>query len=191
MKITAESFLKDVESHELNILRDDGVYRHIFVKQPNTVCESFNIITTPGYLIYYGDMGSFVFTRVQDMFNFFRRKELSINEGYWAEKLEAADRHGGYEKFSFEQFKENLMSYCETDEQKQWMESELEFVGDDEHSAIEFCHDFDNNNEAGVDLSDFWECDNNKYTHRFIWCCYALVWTIQQYDLLNTESKAA
>lgn len=106
-------FLADVATHEMHVLRDDGVYRHIRFKRPGTVCMHFDLITWPGYLCYTGDMGTFVFTRLMDMFEFFRTdreharrrgdKRLAVNRSYWAEKLVAFDgqrRHGSAMEFS-------------------------------------------------------------------------------------------
>jgi hypothetical protein len=97
---TEESFLKDVASHSMKILKDDGVYRHLQFSNNGSWNQRFDIVTWPGYLAYSGDMGCFVFSRLADMFEFFRTKpsgsteKLFINEGYWGEKLEAVDRDG-------------------------------------------------------------------------------------------------
>ena len=187
MVLTLEKFLKDIEKHEINILKDDGLYRHLLVKKPGTICQSFNIVTAPGVLFYYGDMGSFTFSRLEDMFNFFRDKDLKINAGYWSEKIYAVDRHSGYKEFSFDLFKENLFDYCTTEEQKQFIKEELEHVEEDEFGAVAFYRDFDNDNEVGVDLSDFWECCNTKMSFRYLWCCYAMVWTINEYDKIKSN----
>lgn len=109
-------FLKDVSAHEMEVLRDDGVYRHIRFKKPGTGCMHFDLVTWPGYLAYSGDMGCYVFSRLNDMFEFFRTdreylqrdgRQLCINLGYWSEKLQAVDgrRHAGSAKeFSEEKF---------------------------------------------------------------------------------------
>ena len=187
MQITAEKFLEEVKDHQVKILKDDGLYRHLLVKQPNTICQSFNIVTTPNHLFYYGDMGSFSFSRTEDMFRFFRDDTLRINEGYWAEKLQSVDRCSGYRQFSFELFKSNLMEYCQTDEQKIFMEDQLEYCDEDEYGAMEFYRSFDCSNSHGITLDDFWEYTHNQPSHRYLWCCYALVWAIQEYDKLITQ----
>src|SRR5690348_13144744 len=93
-------FLKDVSTHEMIVIRDDGANRHIRFKRPGTSCMYFDLITWPGYLCYTGDMGTYVFSRLEDMFEFFRTdrdynkrkgRELSINPKYWGEKLQAVD----------------------------------------------------------------------------------------------------
>lgn len=102
-ELTEASFLKDVANHEMQLLRDDGVYRHIRFKQPGTIDMHFDLVTWPGVLCYTGDMGTFVFTRLLDMFEFFRTdreraqrslgadQRLFVNHGYWSEKLIAVD----------------------------------------------------------------------------------------------------
>jgi hypothetical protein len=109
---TEETFLKDVSEHQLEILRDDHVYRHLRLRKPGTSVMSFDIITYPAYLCYSGDMGCFVFSRIHDMLPFFRGKDLEgplgINLRYWSEKLEAIDRNGGYEEYSADKFREHI-----------------------------------------------------------------------------------
>lgn len=117
-------FLKDVADHEMIIIRDDGLHRHIRFKQSGTYCMHFDLITWPGYLCYTGDMGTFVFQRLRDMFEFFRTdrehlrlrdgRTLAINPSYWGEKLEAVDRSGdcgSYREFSEEKFDRAVMGY--------------------------------------------------------------------------------
>lgn len=113
---TEADFLKDVAAHEMEVLRDDGVYRHIRFKKPGTGCMHFDLVTWPGYLAYSGDMGCYVFSRLNDMFEFFRTdreylqrngRQLCINLGYWSEKLQAVDggrREGSAKEFSEEKF---------------------------------------------------------------------------------------
>ena len=75
--------------HELSILHDEGVYRHLQMKQPNTNNMWYDIVTYPNNLVISGDMGCCVFSRINDMFQFFRTDELSINYSYWSEKEQA------------------------------------------------------------------------------------------------------
>ena len=192
-QMNKEDFLKDVANHQLTILKDDGIYRHIHLGSPNTNNQSFEIVTWPGYLSYSGDMGCFVFSRLEDMFRFFRDSsgDLKINTGYWSEKLHAVDSCDGYKKFSWDSFVESLMEFCETEEQKKWMNDELEYIENDEFGAVEFYRNFDNDNDLSIDLSDFFECTHSVPTQRYLWCCYALVWAIKQYDLVKQEKVAA
>jgi len=51
-------FLKDVASHQMHIIQNDGVNRHIRFSKPGTSCYHFDLITWPGHLCYTGDMGT-------------------------------------------------------------------------------------------------------------------------------------
>ena len=97
---TQDRFIKDVDGHVMTVLRDDGVHRHIRFKRPNGSEYWFDLITWPGTLCVDGDMGTYVFRRLHDMFEFFRTDreyfertgragQLGINLGYWSEKLQA------------------------------------------------------------------------------------------------------
>lgn len=111
MTLTKEQFLKDVEQHQLHILHEDGVYRHLRFKKPGTGCMHFDFVTWPGYLAYSGDMGTFVFKRLHDMLEFFRPSERAaedpfrwIDRSYWHEKLEGSYRGEGAKEFDHERY---------------------------------------------------------------------------------------
>ena len=198
------TFLRDVSEHELITFQDDGVHRHIRFKKPGTSCMYFDLITWPGYLCYTGDMGCYVFSRLNDMFEFFRTdrqhmqlrdgKTLAINPGCWGEKLEAADRGDGFMKWSEEKFK--LRAQNDFDE---WLndadlsgedkeEAREQFYGDvidalgwcDKGSAYRNMIDFEFN--CQTPFQDWWEVNTDEFAFRFIWCCYALAWGIAKYD---------
>lgn len=97
---TEERFIKDAAKHQMEVVRDDGVNRHLRFKNPESNAYWFDIITWPGTLCVDGDMGTFVFRRLHDMFVFFRTDQehydrtgradqLAINPSYWDEKLRA------------------------------------------------------------------------------------------------------
>jgi hypothetical protein len=67
-----ERFLSDVRDHKLMIIKDDPPYRHIRLSRPGSSTYLFELVTYPGYLCYSGDMGCYVWSRVADMFTFFR-----------------------------------------------------------------------------------------------------------------------
>ena len=35
---------------------------------------------------------------------------------------------------------------------------------------------------GNLEFYDFWETDLEEYTFRYLWCLYAIVWGITQYD---------
>ncbi len=91
---TAEEFLADVANHRMRILLNNAIYRHIHFRSAERGWNQwFDLITWPGCLTISGDMGTWTFSRVTDMFTFFRSSGgLKINESYWAEKLQ----HGNF-----------------------------------------------------------------------------------------------
>lgn len=191
MEPTETSFLKDVAEHRMTVLRDDGIHRHLQFRKPGTYCMGFDLITWPGYLAYTGDMGCYVFTRIEDMFEFFRTdrmqpkngQTLYINRSYWAEKCVAQDRDG-VKKYCPDKFRETVARILDDDKAstdvREAVEEDVLSVADDgEYAAHLAARDFDH---EGYQFSDFWEHDLREYTYRYLWCCYALAWGIQQYD---------
>ncbi len=105
MKI-GERFEREVGEHELIIMRDDGIYRHLRFKRPGTMSGYFDLVTWPYHLAYVGDMGDYLFTRVEDMLTFFRGHKP--NPSYWSGKCISVDKCGELEEFSEETFKANV-----------------------------------------------------------------------------------
>lgn len=193
-------FPADVAEHQLTILKSDGIYRHLRFRKPGTGCMGFDIITWPGYLAYTGDMGEFLFSRLPDMFEFFRARKQDdarhrINPGYWAEKCEAAHLGGkGIEEFSVEKFRENAIDYAKMllslDDDDELPVDALEELfpilnADNEYECVSAIRDFDSDRFS---FQDFWERENNAYTFRYIWCCLALVWAIDKFDDATAEA---
>ena len=88
-----KDFVKHTEKHELKIIKDDGVYRHMRFGDPDTIIYSMHVTTWPGHLAVTGDMGTYLFSRIEDMFKFFRHDRP--NPQYWAEKCQASDERCG------------------------------------------------------------------------------------------------
>jgi len=183
-KLDEKEFLRIVQDHQMKVIKDDGLYRHLFFGKPNTGCHSFGIVTWPGYLCYYGDMGDYLFQRIDDMFEFFRGREgkLEINPGYWSEKVEAYCSDG-IEQYSPEKANQVLEEIVAKGD----MSPEVEFafrdevfpyVNESEHELRRVVDDFSHDEFR---VSDFWEYDLDEYTFRFLFCCYALVWGIGMY----------
>lgn len=193
----ADQFKRDIDRHEMIVIRDDGVNRHIRFKRPGTMCMHFDLLTWPGYLCYTGDMGTYVFRRLEDMLQFFRRPigspPFRIDLRYYAEKVEASDKYDGIEKFSADVFKANVKDFFDqatdgdddwTDARKAelWERIESDVLGgvydDGEHGAWANLRDFEHD---GFTFGD-WDLRCNEYSHRFLWCCHALEWAIATYD---------
>lgn len=105
-----DRFPGDVAKHEMTVLRDDGLYRHLRFRQPPdpegkayTGAYWFDLITWPGCLAINGDMHSYLFSRTEDMFEFFRGHRP--NPSYWAEKVRAGSR---IREYSGDQFRRHV-----------------------------------------------------------------------------------
>lgn len=208
-KPTLKSFLGDVKNHTMRVIRDDGLYRHVRFKNPDTTIFYFDLITWPGHLCYTGDMGTYVFERLEDMFQFFRRsgESYSIDMRYWAEKVQASDKSDGIKEFSPELFKEAVHEYRLrwvrgyrdqlTKEQRRelWeaVDSDvLASLDEGQHRACNAVYDFSYKVEGRTFwFNDFFERTIDDYTFRFVWCCFALAWGIQQYDTAKQEASTA
>lgn len=209
--LTQDDFLKDVQRHAMTVERDDGVHRHLMFRQhEHSWLHWFEVVTWPGALCIRGDCGTYVFSRLHDMFKFFRHdghgSGLYINDGYWAEKLVASDSNGrhanGVMRFDPDEFRDAVSRmYVEhvrhnmrgmPDERKALryaLEDEVLSCADDgEDAAMRAAGEFEH---GGFRLTDFWEVDCRRYTVQFLWSLYAISWAIQQYDLRNAAKPAA
>jgi len=207
-----ENFLSDVKDFKYTILAEDGVNRHIRFKKDDSLCYWFDLITWEGHLCITGDVGTYVFSRITDMFNFFnddnindhykKSKVLKINPHYWGEKLQAISKQGGYEQFSEELLKENIdeafsvwaedKSQDVIDEMRYKVDEEIiSLISDDEREAYDSVYSFEHYDEV---FPDFFEYNNNEFTRSYIWCLYAIVWGIIKYKELkkvrNDETKS-
>lgn len=208
----AETFQRDVAQHELTIVRNEGVYRHLRFQRPGTYCMHFDLITWPGYLCYTGDMGTYVFKRLHDMLQFFRKNERApafrIDLRYWAEKCEAADKCDGITEFSEEKFTSEVLDYLKdwirdnrdntTREERRelWdavsdevLNAADDYRGDRKQVAL---HDFSHQVNASTRFffSD-WDRSTDAYTQRFLWCCHALEWGIERFDAATATKAVA
>ena len=188
------NFPEDVSNHSMEVNLDSGISRHLVFSNDKSFNMYFGLVTWDDHLCYYGDMGTFVFQRVTDMFCFFRSKEGRINPSYWAEKLQASDRVDGYREYSKALFEEAVKSEFEewefdSAEQRSevWedLESQVLSMAEFEVEAHHAATDYES--EYGHKFSDFWEHDLNQFTYRYLWACYAIAWGISEYDKFKSE----
>jgi hypothetical protein len=190
-KQVAEQFRRSVADHAMEVQRDDGLHRHLTFSKPGTCIDRFHLVTWPGYLCFCGDWGEYVFSRIPDMFEFFRSDGGRVNPQYWSEKCCAIDRDG-IREFSEEKFRKVIADYLRehkaSREVRQAVKDEvLSELERGEHAAVLAAHDF---HHDGFHFSDFYECELAEYTHRFLWCCHAIVWGIAKYDAAMTRKNA-
>lgn len=193
-------FAHDVRYHRMRVLNDTGVHRHLKFRSPRSGVHWFELITWPGSLTVGGDMGSYTFSRLTDMFEFFRRSDGGINPQYWAEKLDAVDKNGKVHDFDRSHARALLADMVED-----WSPAakaevfsdvgrELDDCGMDTSRFLQACErfeftDYEEYPPKKYKFHDVWEwCEGSEiYTYRFLWCLRAIVWGIAQYD----KAKAA
>jgi hypothetical protein len=228
---TQERFLKDAGKHTMTVIQDDGIHRHLGFRKPSPAGSEywFKLITYPGELVITGDMGTCVFRRLEDMFEFFRADQkhhektgqddtLGINPQYWGRKLQAFPKEG-YKQFSAETFRANVKESFDN-----WVESNKPYADDNcedctkaqreafdtakadllraledevlncaddgETRALDAASNFRwGQGEWEFEIQDIWEWDCKEYTFHFIWSCYAIAWSIQQYDQFKDQEK--
>lgn len=191
-------FAEDTKDHRLEIVHDDGVHRCLYVSKASTSSYSFWITTWPGRLCFSGDMGCYVFSRLHDMFQFHRRgakgESGKISFSYWAEKVEAEDRHCKVEKFEAAAFaaaaRAQLAEYIaehegiNADDQERLTEEVDQAVGYAEDGDVLSAYRAMDDAEHGRrrPFQDFSETNCDELTWSFVWCCYAIEWAIDLYD---------
>lgn len=196
---TERWFLRDTEGFVCEVLHDHGLYRHIYLHHPETSACHYHITTWPGYLCFSGDMGTFVFHRVPDMLAFFRKEQP--NYQYWHEKLQGICKADGSQEFSPELVAEYVADVFrehdfraevqETDKSayiraaELWWRIQIHLLGGlhemSEAEAITQLIGF-NSPYSRIDFQGAWEIRTRVYSHRFIWCCLALVKAVRMYD---------
>lgn len=195
IKQSADRFTRDTANHVMTVLHDDGVYRHLRCQQPGRSCWWFEIVTWPGSLAIRGDFDSgLVFSRITDMFAFFRGGRHGINPDYWAEKLGGGRRSvREYDEELLKEYVHDLLddaAGCAKDEDDEDLRAA---VGKGHALLHRYIEDGDTTHEKGArDLlseleaegltSDTWEVDLHSFTSAYLWACHAIVWAIGRYD---------
>lgn len=204
-----ERFVREIAEHQMDVLRDDGLYRHLRFKRPGTSNYYFDIVTWPGYLAVVGDCGDFVFSRTRDMFEFFgpsgarggfEDARWGINPHYWSKKLQAP-RPDGAEVYSADAARACVLEWLvdRADGMHAWDEFDeagpcggraafelyqalreqiLDHDLYSEDEARRLIEDFEHNDDR---IYDAWEWSFREYDWQFLWCCWAIVWGIEQY----------
>jgi hypothetical protein len=189
----AARFTRDTTNHRMTVLHDDGLYRHLHFMAPRTSEYWFDLVTWPGSLAMRGDFGDdYVFTRLTDMFEFFRDgHRWGINPHYWAEKLGGGRRSvKEYSEDLFKQLvKEDVAGAIRYDDAPRGIGRRVyeELLTNDdlytEDAARAALNEF---HFKGFTFDDTWEWDFHDYTTSFLWACHAIVWGIARYDRVRS-----
>jgi hypothetical protein len=197
---SAASFAESIKTHEVKVAMDNGVYRHLIFRPAAGICSvgKVEIVTFPWSLVITGDMGTWVFSRVEDMFGFFRGGDGRINPYYWSEKVQngvsGGRRDSGCKEYDPDVFKQNVLDHLDN--------YDFEDSGTTKEEVLEALHNeiywdiMSHENIVGQieDLkvgsgrwcfSEPWEIESEKWCYHYIWCCRFIVWAINQYDALK------
>lgn len=142
IKETLERFRESTKDHKMTVLLDNDIHRHLqFTKDGSGSSHyRFDLVTWGGFLTVCGDMGTYTFSRVWDMFTFFRSPEGRIDPKYYAEKLQQPQPE--YKVPCVENFKQTVKEeFC------QYWNFDGDIVEDDEGEIIQ---DFDPDNPPDV-----------------------------------------
>lgn len=182
---------KNLKNHSMKVLHDNGTYRHLRFSDGSSSTYWYEVITWPGHLAITGDMGAWTFSRVPDMFDFFRCARGDISPQYWAEKLTAQSCYEGpAEKFCIDTFKAQLKE-CLRDvlpmkrRRAIWDDVLSELSEEAEPYARRAIYEYES--ECGFTFQDAWEIRGKKWSYHYLWCCYAIVYAITQFDKLKNE----
>jgi len=209
-----ERFVRETATHEMEILRDDGPYRHVRFMRPGTSMYYFDLVTWPGWLVVCGDVGDYMFSRTRDMFEFFgpsgarggfEDARWGINPYYWGEKLRSAS-HGRDQvrSYSPDVFRAAVLEWFtdavdglaldETFLLRLAVDEEVllrEEVDWGEDAARGLLYDFEWRSGREWRTTVASEMDFREWDWSYLWCCWAIVWGIGQYDAARVESVTA
>lgn len=191
-----DRFARDSADHVMTVLLDSGLHRHLRFRKPGTGMYWYEVVTWPGALVIRGDMGTFVFSRLDDMFEFFRGHR--INPQYWAEKeISGAETRRFDMDYAARYIREHvadLDDQYEPDDVALIRQAVEEVIRDfdfgDSHGAHTLIRDMrvDLSDGQTFEFYDTWEWNLTDWTVQFLWCCHAIVAAIRQYDALTGGS---
>ena len=191
-----------IRPHEMTVKHDDGLYRHLLFKSPDTSIYWFELVTWPGRLSIHGDLGdSYTFARVPDMFTFFRRHE--VNPVYWSEKLDGDSSK--VRVYSEDVFRRNVWDHVRSHTQGrpapglakavhahffgEYAEYNLDY--EEEARAALDSFEYHGPDQKPFQFDDAWEWDCRDWDWSFLWACHAIVWGIARYDEARLLTSAA
>lgn len=187
------TFNSNTDKHQMTVLLDEGLYRHLRFKDPHSPFYWFDLITWPGFLTVTGDMGTYTFARLRDMFEFFTGY---INSDYWAEKLQNGTSGGRqqvkdhdaelFRKWALEDFWKASREEEPLRAKVWWSSLRADVLDpysgadlDTTHGCLDALNSVDP--EFRGHYQDAWELDWTRYELQFEFCLAAIVTGIRTY----------
>lgn len=188
------SFVQQTKGHQLTSIREDGLYRHLRMHNPEMGSMwSWQVVTVPWFLTTLGDVADgYSFSREEDMLQFFAYAGTGLDyysDGaplidfrYWAEKLRGG-RSQNVKEFSplmfIEQVEEDLTNLEEIDAARRArvLDDARDHSGD-EHTARSWLDEAEQRELFG---DDTWEWDLTDFNIHFLFTCWAIHLTVRTY----------
>lgn len=194
-----------VAKHRMEVLHEDGLYRHVRFATPGTSIGSFDLVTWPGHLTISGDIGGgWTFRREADMFTWFvdyyRGRLMAaghINPGYWAEKVLGRRDHRGFSEAKFtadvnQRIDETVTRHGLGEEEA------AELAEAAQNDLLDRAHYFDTNSAydavtsfrpevldaGGPWTRPFADADPENwddFDHHYLLACHAILWGVRTY----------
>lgn len=190
-----EIFARQTENHVMEIRLNNNIYRHLYFKNPNLFAHWFEIVTFPGVLVYNGYHGCYCFSRINDMFEFFRNQ--NPNPCYWQEKI--LDRREGGLIYSGKEVQKHLhevwQDFCEEHKGIWTKEEKQDYTREFEEEILDKCYCPEEFKALGcteLDSGFFFdpcELDPRIYSEQYLWACCAIPWAIAQFDKAQGAEK--
>lgn len=202
-KLTKSDFDNAVSEHEMTVLHDTGMYRHLRFKKPKSNNQYFDITTFPNHLVISGDMGDFTWRtwcKDADIFNGFSPNSLLAgkNKEFSSEALR------GEINDIVESFCEDIADYFEdyegdeyetVDEFEQAFRSEVLDHFDccelDEYRCVSAIENFSSDIIPDCNLFEgFWTDFNADVpTYHYQWCVMAVSYAIERYTQRGVKNE--
>lgn len=187
----AARFARETPNHQMTVLHEDGLYRHLVFTDPQGGFYRFDLVTWPHNLMVRGDGFSFAFSihPTVDLFDLFKGSSHGgINPGYWQEKVTAG--RGEVKDWSEDKFRAWVVEEAVSHEgrfpgaveavRSQILNSDdhnLEYRGTAEYAVASFDH-----GDFRLRIPDEWEQSFDDFSWEYLFACHAIVWGIAQYD---------
>ncbi|GGU84575.1 hypothetical protein GCM10010275_19540 [Streptomyces litmocidini] len=209
---SAAYFKRATAGHQVTVLHEDGLYRHLRFQTPgNGSSYGYDLITWPYNLVIRGGWTfTFSIDATEDMLDLFRRTSFpgKINPGYWQEKVTAG--RDQIESFSEELLKKEIEDTVQQWEQDspatglreavqehffgEWPEYNLEYREEANRALYDFS--FTPKNAKPGDspyvFDDWSEWRLTEFSPGFLWSCHAIRHGIELYDAARkTEAVAS
>ncbi|MEV6547911.1 hypothetical protein AB0M57_04280 [Streptomyces sp. NPDC051597] len=185
----AARFARETAGHEMTVLHEDGLYRHLKFADPAGGFYRFDLVTWPHNVFLRGDGFSFGFSvyPTKDMFDVFRGSSGGgINPGYWQEKVNS----GKVRDWSESLFRAWVLDEATKAENrhpgaveavgKQILHSDehsTEYQGTAEYAVASFRH-----GDFRLRIPNDWEHTFEDFSWEFLFACHAVLFGIGRYD---------